>query len=158
MCASVNKTNKRNYCLKALYIQSVDDLVIFDIDFGLQYIDLNQSPRQKVPVLFSGNFALLAKSTAVTIYLDNSQYHVNIKQFENWLFKINFKLPQVVTHSGAVVRIHKKGNAFHITSSKLDFNQVRGIFGDLDNSQENDFTINGTDYNNNLGAYFDLYE
>ena len=78
LCASVNKTNKRSYCLKALYIQSVDDLVIFDIDYGLQYIDLNESTIQKVPVVFSGNFALLAKSTAVTIYLENSQYHVNI--------------------------------------------------------------------------------
>ena len=66
---------------------------------------------------------------------------------------------KVVAHSGTVVRINKKGNAFHISSSKLDTNQVEGILGDLNNNAADDFFINGTSYRGaKLNDYFDLYE
>ena len=57
-----------------------------------------------------------------------------------------------------MIRINKEGNAFHITSSKLDYNNVRGILGDLDNNESNDFIVEGVAYDNNLSSYFKLFK
>ena len=73
--------SKKNYCIKTIYIQSIDDVIIWDITAGLQYIDLSTSPIVKVPVVFNGDGATFSKSSAITLYKDGGQYHVEPKYF-----------------------------------------------------------------------------
>ena len=56
------------------------------------------------------------------------------------------------------MRLNKKGTAFHITSSKLDYKNVRGILGDLNDNKTDDFTVNEKAHANNLTSFFSLYE
>lgn len=110
-----------NYCIKEIYIQSIDDLVGFDIDKtpNLFYRDLNGT-KESLPLLWSGNRASLPKSTLFSIYQDSYQYNI-------------------FSHYGTAVRIAKQGYFFQITPSKLDFGKVNGLLGNYNSIKNDDF-------------------
>ena len=60
---------------------------------------------------------------------------------------------KVIAHSGTVIRIDKKGNAFHISSSILDEYSVDGMLGNFDYQSANDFGDNGNDLTQYTNSY-----
>jgi hypothetical protein len=110
-----------NYCIKEIYIQSIDDLVGFDIESTpkLFYRDLSGT-KVALPLIWSNNQASLPKETLFSIYQDSYQYNI-------------------FSHYGTAVRIAKQGYFFQITPSKLDFVKVNGVFGNYNSKREDDF-------------------
>ena len=70
-----------SFCIQNIYIQSQDDVIIYDIQKPLRYIDLRYNYATKVPVVFRDNIGVFNKTSAITVYQDGSQYSVIISQY-----------------------------------------------------------------------------
>ena len=62
-------------CIKSIYIQSEDDLIIFNNQNPLKYIDIRNAASAK-EVIFKENIGVFAKPSTLTVYKKNTQYHV----------------------------------------------------------------------------------
>jgi hypothetical protein len=80
-CATVTGRNVKNYCIRAIYIQSRNDLIIQNYETGLQYKDLSDDSATATAVVFQGDNAVFAKSEALQVYKDSDQIHVCCRYF-----------------------------------------------------------------------------
>jgi hypothetical protein len=74
-CASL-KLFKQNFCIKTIFVQSIDDIVSWDINDNLRYMDLSSADKKMTPVLWNLENADIKKDNAIKITKDASQYHV----------------------------------------------------------------------------------
>ncbi len=67
------------YCIKGVYIQSIDDYVSFEVRRApsLQYIDLSSISKNPIGLVWSGIFYELNKENSIRIEQDADHYYVN---------------------------------------------------------------------------------
>ena len=67
------------HCIRNVYVQSLDDFVSFDTKTDPQYfyIDLSSTKKEKIPLVFKNNIAILPKSTAFKITQSDYETKVN---------------------------------------------------------------------------------
>ena len=65
-------------CIQNIYIQSQDDVIIYDIQKPLQYIDLRFNINLTVPVVFRDDIAVFNKSYAIRVFQDGTYYYVKM--------------------------------------------------------------------------------
>ena len=77
----VNALGQRNYCLRQIFIQSIDELIIFDISkaIPLTYLVLSSSVKTPYPIFWTqDNYVQFPFSTGFTMYDDGYSYIVSI--------------------------------------------------------------------------------
>lgn len=68
-----------NYCIKGIYIQSIDDYVSFEINRipALHYIDLSSANKTVLPLIWRDEIYTLPKSVSIQIKQDDYNYYVS---------------------------------------------------------------------------------